>query len=249
MTHDRTNPLATAHAASKRMNQKKAVEDRIVAAAVQLFARNGYRGTSTREIAKLAHVNEATVFRHFQRKIDLFGAALRSGVAKVRLGQELGNALSEDREPVVVLPLLFELLVTTAMYDRDFMRLLMFSVLELWPMAEGIFRNELGSLFTSVLTYLDRCAERGTIRRVDTFMALVAFATSVAGHQILYGLLTGNSLPYTNSQDAIVGYSSFWLAGLAPDGAADQLAAMTRPPHFQLTIPLSSKVHPSETAE
>ncbi|MEO7039366.1 MAG: helix-turn-helix domain-containing protein, partial [Candidatus Elarobacter sp.] len=47
------------------------VEDtrtRILAAARELFERNGTRGTTTREVAERAGVNEATLFRHFGSK-------------------------------------------------------------------------------------------------------------------------------------------------------------------------------------
>jgi AcrR family transcriptional regulator len=47
---------------------------RILAAARELFERNGTRGTTTREVAELAGVNEATLFRHFGSKRALLDA-------------------------------------------------------------------------------------------------------------------------------------------------------------------------------
>ena len=49
-------------------NVRNITEVRIIEAAVQLFAQQGFKGTSTREIAELAKVNEATLFRHFAKK-------------------------------------------------------------------------------------------------------------------------------------------------------------------------------------
>ena len=49
---------------------------RILAAARELFALKGTRGTTTREVADLAGVNEATVFRHFGTKHALLHAML-----------------------------------------------------------------------------------------------------------------------------------------------------------------------------
>ena len=40
--------------------------------AMELFARQGYQGTTTRQISERAHVNEALIFRHFPRKEDLY---------------------------------------------------------------------------------------------------------------------------------------------------------------------------------
>lgn len=49
---------------------------RIFAAARQLIAKKGRRGTTTREIAELAGVNEATLFRHFGNKDALIEACV-----------------------------------------------------------------------------------------------------------------------------------------------------------------------------
>ena len=55
------------------------VEDtrqRILAAARELYAEKGTRGTTTREVADRAGVNEATVFRHFGTKGQLLNEML-----------------------------------------------------------------------------------------------------------------------------------------------------------------------------
>ena len=45
---------------------------RTLAAAHQLFAKNGYRGTTTKEICLLAGIAEPTLYRHFGSKAHLF---------------------------------------------------------------------------------------------------------------------------------------------------------------------------------
>lgn len=47
---------------------------RILTAAREIFERNGTRGTTTREVAERAGVNEATLFRHFGSKAVLLAA-------------------------------------------------------------------------------------------------------------------------------------------------------------------------------
>jgi len=49
---------------------------RILAATRALYALRGSRGTTTREVAARAHVNEATLFRHFGTKGQLLAAML-----------------------------------------------------------------------------------------------------------------------------------------------------------------------------
>src|SRR5947209_19559154 len=56
------------------MSIRLSAQDRrqqIMTVAVGLFARKGYQGTTTREIAGEAGVNEALLFRHFPRKENL----------------------------------------------------------------------------------------------------------------------------------------------------------------------------------
>jgi AcrR family transcriptional regulator len=52
--------------------------DRILEAAVRVYAEQGFRGATTRRIAEEAGVNEITVFRHFGSKDALITEALRA---------------------------------------------------------------------------------------------------------------------------------------------------------------------------
>src|SRR6202167_3104554 len=81
-------------------------EVRIVEAAAQLFAHHGYKGTTTREIAQLADLNEATLFRYFPRKPELFWAAVESHVARVKLARATQTSLASDDAPHLVCRLL-----------------------------------------------------------------------------------------------------------------------------------------------
>ncbi|HLY46567.1 MAG TPA: helix-turn-helix domain-containing protein, partial [Stellaceae bacterium] len=51
----------------------------IVRAAVPLFARRGFAGTTTRELAEAAGISEALLFRHFPSKELLYREILRLG--------------------------------------------------------------------------------------------------------------------------------------------------------------------------
>jgi AcrR family transcriptional regulator len=51
----------------------------IVAAAVPLFARKGFSGTTTKELAEAAGISEGLLFRHFPSKKHLYGEILQLG--------------------------------------------------------------------------------------------------------------------------------------------------------------------------
>lgn len=59
------------------MANNRSTSDKLLQAAVDLMAEKGYDGTSTKEIAQAAGVNEVTLFRHFGTKGNLLEAALQ----------------------------------------------------------------------------------------------------------------------------------------------------------------------------
>jgi AcrR family transcriptional regulator len=72
--------------------QADQTRERIVAAAREVIARKGKRGATTREIADLAGVNEATLFRHFGNKESLIIAVVKSSCPDTKL-REIVSAL------------------------------------------------------------------------------------------------------------------------------------------------------------
>lgn len=88
--------------ATQRTNHPGVEETRakILDAARRLFERLGTRGTTTREVAELAGVNEATVFRHFGSKRALLAAmreqACDLGALRATLASLRGSDLRED---------------------------------------------------------------------------------------------------------------------------------------------------------
>jgi AcrR family transcriptional regulator len=73
--------------------------DRIISAARDVIARKGKRGATTREIADVAGVNEATLFRHFGSKEQLIvDVAQRScGVTELRdVAHRLSGVIEDD---------------------------------------------------------------------------------------------------------------------------------------------------------
>ena len=63
----------------ERTSVRMPAEDRrrqIIGVAIRLFSQKGFRGTTTKEIAAAAGVNEAIIFRHFVTKSELYSAMI-----------------------------------------------------------------------------------------------------------------------------------------------------------------------------
>jgi AcrR family transcriptional regulator len=197
-------------------NLRSHTQERIIEAAVQLFSRQGFNGAGTREIARLADINEATLFRHFARKRDLFWAAVQSRISRLKLGKELESGLAANRDPQAMLPMIFEFLVHSVLYQPELTRLLNFSVLEFDPALHRSYRKQLGSIFESIRAYLAKCVERGAIRRVDPLITTLGFVGSVVARYSFYELLTGADTRHSTADETVTEYCDFWLEALMP---------------------------------
>src|SRR5271165_4847570 len=191
-------------------------EVRIVEAAAQLFAHNGFKGTTTRDIAQLADLNEATLFRYFPRKPELFWAAVKSHVARVKLARDTQISLAADDAPAVVVPLLVTFLLDNLNHQPDLRRLLHVAAFEL-PESNKMIREHLGPIFDMVCAYFKRCGEKGTMRQVEPSLATLGLVGAVSAHHGLCLLFTEGEPPYPNHQQALSAYAVLWLNGLLPD--------------------------------
>ncbi len=84
--------------------------ERLLQAATRLFADNGYRGASVRDICNLAGANPGAISYHFGGKRQLYRAVLRRAAAGLA---DIGPAADDDtgeREPVGVLDALGKVL-------------------------------------------------------------------------------------------------------------------------------------------
>ncbi|HKD83216.1 MAG TPA: TetR/AcrR family transcriptional regulator [Terriglobales bacterium] len=196
----------------KKAAEKSVTEVRIVEAAAQLFSRQGYRGASTREIAQLAGVNEATLFRYFARKAELFLAAAESRLTRLKLGRDLQNGLAMDLAPDIVVPMLVDFLVNVLAQNPELMRLAYVAGFEL-PEADRVFREHLGSIFDAVNAYFARCAARGAICNLEPTFATLGLAGAVSAHRNLHHLFTGRDLP-SDVEALAPGYAQLWLNAL-----------------------------------
>jgi len=196
----------------KKAAERSVTEVRIVEAAVQLFARHGYKGTTTREIARLAKVNEATVFRCFAHKAELFWAAAESRLTRLKLNRELQTGLAMDFDPEIVLPMLVEFFMENISEDFELMRLLYVAGFEL-PGAKRMLREHLGPIFDTVNAYFQRCAARGAISALEPTFATLGLAGAVSAHSNLRRLFVGEDGPL-DAQALAPAYAQFWLNAL-----------------------------------
>lgn len=202
--------------AARKKLARNITEARIIEAAVQLFAEHGFKGTSTRDIAQLASVNEATLFRHFGRKADLFWAAADSRLNGLKLNRELQHELSSDADPQTVVPMIVAF-ITESMFQRpELIRLLYVASFELAG-AKRLLGQHLGPIFDAMNSYFLRCARKGLIENFDPVVATLGIAGAVGAHCTLQPYLS-------EAQDHTPEYTRFLLNALQGYPAAGRRA-------------------------
>lgn len=192
------------------------VPGRISRAAVALFSRQGYHGTSTREIARLADVSEVTVFRYFEHKEDIFLSALQTSFSAIKPRLDLLKRGSEHRTPEAMLEQILSLLVDIATYSPELVKLIGVAFIELPGKAEDVCYGHLAPLFTEIAEYLTTNMEKGKLRNLNPAIVTMAMALTVMTQQEVSKLIAGSRPSRLGGRAAISEYSSFWLKVLAP---------------------------------
>jgi AcrR family transcriptional regulator len=185
--------------------------EKIVEAAGRLFARHGYHGTTTREIAHLAMVSENTLFRHFDRKEDLFWSALRSHCAGLKMHRDLVEGIARCDGPEVVLPRILEMLEDTVNYRPELIRLVAVAFLEMNTKAAGFCVENLSPALSAINCYLAASMRQGKIRELESTMVTSALIMTALTHPAISNLIDGNKLAYSNCLEAHRAQTRFWL--------------------------------------
>ena len=133
----------------------------ILAVAVSLFSKRGFRGTTTKEIAQAAGVSEAMVFRHFATKEELYTAILNRKCSGGRFepAEMAADAIQRKDDRAV-----FESLALGALNyhenDPEFQRLLLHSALEKHELAQIFFDEFVRRVYLDVIGLLPTIAEQ-----------------------------------------------------------------------------------------
>jgi AcrR family transcriptional regulator len=195
------------------------VPGRITRAAVALFSKQGYHGTGTREIARLADVSEVTVFRYFEHKEDIFLAALQLNFGSLGSRLDLFARGSEFRTPESMLPQILSLLVDTATLSPELMKLVAVAFVELHGKAEDVCLKHLAPLFTSIASYLNTNMESGKLRKLNPSIVTAAIVLTVIAQPELSKLVAGSAFSRLGGRDSIDEYTKFWLKVLMPSAS------------------------------
>jgi len=205
------------------VSQKMLRRDRIVLAAAKLFANQGYHGTSTRQIARLAEVSELTLFRHFSDKESLFWSTLSQHFAAMDFHEDLLEKMEHCAPPEVVLPRILELFADTVNYRPELIGLAAVAFLEMHPKGEAFIEERLSPALTAISQYLERCIKEGKIRTLDPATMTAALTMTALTYEGISRLIDKQK-PLINRMVRNRVHAQFWLDMLAPERVSPQIS-------------------------
>ncbi len=198
--------------------------DKIIEAAGKLFARQGYHGTTTRQIAQLADVGENTIFPKFEHKEELFWSTLHHYCSGLKLHRDLDEGLRLTHPLQVVLPKIIDLLTDIANYKPELLQMITVAFLELHWKADQFGNEYLSPVLSGISRYMEALIKDGRIRGSDPTILTAALTMATLMHPELSRLINAGRPVYRDSQTAAHAYAEFWLNLLSSEPAYPRLA-------------------------
>ncbi|MBN1677438.1 MAG: TetR/AcrR family transcriptional regulator [Candidatus Thermoplasmatota archaeon] len=204
-----------------RARPAKPTRERILDAALECFAENGFSGSSTKEIARRAKVNEVTVFRLFKSKRALFLAVLgeRSPVLSIkdRVGLEATGPLED---------LLANNIRTVLGMLRSNRQIYFVVMADAWrqPKMRNIAYEEIvkkGIEFVAL--FMKGLMDAGKIRRMDPEVAARGLMGAVQFYFLTTEILGGGTPRPDEEERFIRGFVSIFMNGMKAEQEADEL--------------------------
>lgn len=154
--------------------------------AMRLFSERGFSGTTTKEIANAAGVSEATVFKHYSNKDELYTAILDNKACDHGFADPFSGITEKMKEKDD-----FGVFYGMALKglekhrsDEDFLRLMLHSALEDHQLARTFFENFITYVYDFLGDYIRQRQADGAFREIEPRVVVRAFTGMYIHHSL-----------------------------------------------------------------
>ena len=150
-------------------------KQQLIEVAIDLFSKKGFGGTTTKEIAAAAGVNEAIIFRHFATKQQLYAAILDYKINHPQQQENFAElcVLMEGQDDEAVFGWLTRKVMELYQDDPRFERLMLFAALEGHEIAV-MHLNVVAPFVEALRKYVESRQRDGALQQCDPFLAIAA---------------------------------------------------------------------------
>jgi TetR/AcrR family transcriptional regulator len=192
---------------------KNKVNERILNAAMLIFAKNGYHGATTIKIAKEAGVNEVTIFRKFKTKENLLNAVIRKNLNETLNTLDLILCKEKNADLEICIKTLG---INLKQFFDDRMEFLLFMITEgrKTPETRILFTQFQFKMLEHLKDYFQDQMDRGKIRRNNPDLLAFTLFSFIFNKSISEELFDHSFLPDDlNSFDE---YANIFINGILP---------------------------------
>jgi len=196
----------------------------IIRAAMEVFARNGFGGSTTREIAKNAGISEAMIYSHFRNKQDLYTAIIDEKLQESEPLYYPLDAMRNKDDPRVFTTIISNYLRRHS-EDTTFLRLLLFSALEGHELASMFVAGPVRKFFEFLADYIGERTDEGAFKPVNPEITSRCLLGMVHYFVLLREILGDDTLKPLDPTEAIETIVKIFCEGiLVDDGNAESVS-------------------------
>ena len=199
--------------------------EQILDVATQIFSRQGFQGTTTRQIAGHSGVTEALIFRHFPTKDDLYWAVIERKIIAAAGARRIAEILSSGGSDREILSAISAQILERRAKDQTLSRLLIYTALENHRLSGRFFRTYVAEYYELLADYIRRGIEGGRFRRVRPLLAARGFLGMVVYHSWIQELYGGKRYQKFSVQEVSEAFADLWLQGMLKEPEAVKTAA------------------------
>lgn len=200
---------------TRRVHRVPSAERRaqILRVATELFAQQGFNGTTTREIADRVGVEETILFRLFPSKRDLYWAVIDAKTQSTSGHEQLEAQLDSDADEREMFVAIAEDILERNTKDSTLTRLLLFSGLEEHELSQRFFQTYIATYYDALARYIQRRIRQGAYRHVDPLLSARSFLGTVFNYFLVQELFAGRPHKF-DIQKVSETLTDIWLNGM-----------------------------------
>lgn len=189
----------------------------ILEVAMELFSKNGFVGTTTKKIAEAAGVSEATVFKHFANKDELYSAILDHKACSHEMAEPF-HEVAKELAAKDDFGVFYGMALNAFKHhreDRHLMRLLLHSALEGHDLARMFFESFVFEIYEFLSAYISQRQKDGAFRDVEPKVVVRSFFGMIIHHSLNNTLWDeGQKLLKISDEEAAREFATILLNGI-----------------------------------
>jgi AcrR family transcriptional regulator len=201
--------------AGRREREREELRGRILAAAEELFVKEGYQNVSMRRIAARIEYSATAIYHYFRDKAELFACLLEG--YQGRLLARMEKVQGQGGDPLAALRAGMRAYTEFGLAHPSWYRLSFMSPPEFEARAYLLEGSKGAALFQGLRDLAGRCIREGLLRPIDA--GLAAQVIWAANHGVTSLLIGNPNFPWAERAALVDGVIDCTLRGLAADGS------------------------------